>query len=170
MDNVMLIEAKEFLGREFLTWLWFKSEAQAGHFDIDDQTIELWIGNRVVLADSDDTEQVVCKGENSELEEAKRALSQSKKVCIANYKFYKDDAEYSFTLDSKMFNFKNLKTPKIELNKEDPDGLFFEKVFLMQQVIDIVEKLFAEFMNVRTSNWAQETEAIKDWYNTESEI
>jgi recombination associated protein RdgC len=167
MDNVILIEEKEFLGREFLTWLWFKSETSGGHFDIKGKTIELWVGNRMVLSDSDNTEQVACKGENSELQEAKRALSQGKKVCASNFKLNIGDNEYSFTLDSKHFNLKSLKTPKIELNKsEDLDGMLFEKIFLIQEVVEAVEQLFIVFLQLRThnNNWLSESNLIKDWY------
>lgn len=169
-DNVTLLQEKEFFGRDFLTWLWYKSEIQTGKFQIGDTSIELWPGNRIVLASETNEEQISCKGENSEWSEAKKALWQGKKVCSANFKLSSADVEFSFTLDSKKLNFKGLKTPKVEANKtEDPEGLFFEKIFLYQEVIKTLDALYIQFLETYLTQWGFEWQAIQNWFE-ESEL
>lgn len=165
-DNVTLLQEKEFFGRDFLTWLWYKSEIQTGKYQIDsDHVIEYWPGNRIVLASETNEEQISCKGENSKWSEAKRALSQGKKVCSSNFKLILPNAESSFTLDSMKLNFKSLKTPKVEVNKtEDPEGLFFEKVFLYQEIIKTMDKLYVQFLETYLTQWSCEWKAIQDWF------
>ena len=75
------VRKSEFLGREFLLWLWFKSETHEGRFDLGETgQVELWIDHRVVLqtAREDGVEKVVCSGENPHLREARFALKQGK--------------------------------------------------------------------------------------------
>ncbi len=52
--------------------------------------------------------------------------------------------------------------------KEDPDGLFFEKAFLLQEVVRIVEQLFFQFVKIRISpEWMTEhLPAIRNWIQT----
>jgi len=53
------------------------------------------------------------------------------------------DHEWTFALDSLWMNFKSLKSPKVLLDKEDdPDGLFYEKAFLMEQPIWAIDMIF----------------------------
>ena len=70
-----------FLGREFLLWLWFRSETGEGLFDLGELGhVELWIDGKVVLeAESDEgVEKITCAGENARLKEARFALTKNK--------------------------------------------------------------------------------------------
>jgi recombination associated protein RdgC len=166
MDILELLHDKEFLGREFLTWLWFRSETQQGTFTLDDsQQAGLWFDDKVVLQ-SEGKEIITCQGENSALTEARHALRDGKKVTQARIKLIIGDDEWSFCLDSGWLNFRGLKTPKVMLDtKEDPDGLFYEKVFLLDKVVSVVEQVFIQFLKVRISDqWnTKEAPAIRQW-------
>ncbi|MEW5803247.1 MAG: hypothetical protein AB1847_14210 [bacterium] len=172
MDMVRLVQEKKFLGREFLTWLWFQSDSHLGVITPEgSQPVELWIDNKITLEseDQENVEKVICHGENSEMLEAREALSQGKKVTQASFKLSMNDAEWHFTLDDCWLNFRACKTPKVMLDKkEDPDGLFFEKAFLLQEVIRVVEQLFNQFMKIRISpEWMTEhLPAIQHWIQT----
>jgi len=169
MDIVELLNEKEFLGREFLTWLWFKSETEDGLCTLDNsQQVELCFDDKVVLQ-SDEVEgvqTVICQGEHSELTEARHALREGKKVTQAKIKLIIGDNEWSFTLDSTWLNLKSLKTPKVMLDtKEDPEGLFYEKAFLLDRAISSIEQIFVKFLKIRISNeWdIKELPAIQQW-------
>ncbi len=171
MDRLNLVQNKRFLGREFLTWLWFQSEKNLGVFSLkDEKNIELWIDNKIIL-ESDDTEnieRVSCHGENTEMYEARQALSQGKKVVQAAFKLSIDENEWRFTLDDCWLNFKTCKTPKIAYDKkEDPEGLFFEKTFLLQEAIRVVEELFLQFVKIRLCpDWPQKhLPFLQEWIN-----
>ena len=63
----------EFLGREFLVWLWYQSDINEGRFSLGEAGhAELWFDDRVVLqANDNSTEKIICLGENTHLREAR---------------------------------------------------------------------------------------------------
>jgi hypothetical protein len=152
----------EFLGREFLVWLWFKSETNAGVFSLGEAgSAELWFGGRIVLQpDEDDRdEKVICLGETSRSREARFALAEYKTVTEAKVKLSIGDNEWSFILDSTWMNFKSFKTPKVMQDKEqDPDGLFYEKFYLIEQALSAMDTIFTSFITLRLSPDWDETE------------
>lgn len=166
MDILDLLNSKEFLGREFLTWLWFKSETQEGTFTLDkSKQAVLWFDDRVVLQSAGNA-MVTCQGESSELIEARHALRDGKKVTQAKIKLIVGDNDWSFTLDSTWLNLKGVKTPRVMLDtKEDPEGLFYEKASLLDTAISVVEQLFIQFIKIRISaKWdSKEVPAIRKW-------
>jgi len=169
MDLLEQLNKTEFLGREFLTWLWFKSETSDGKFDLGETgEAQLWFCDRVTLKSegSQSVQTVTCCGENSDLREARYALAENKKVTQAKILLVVGDEEWTFSLDSTWLNFKSLKTPQIEQDtKEDPEGLFLEKVSLINKAVSIVETIFLSFIKLRTSQaWhSQDLPAISDW-------
>ena len=161
----------EFLGRDFLIWLWCKSDINEGKFHLGELgTVELWFDGKVTLQSVGDTdvERITCAGENSLLREARFALTKNKKVTQATLKLIVGDDEWSFTLDSTWLNFKSLKTPQVVRDKrDDPEGLFYERVFLIEQPLRVVDALLSSFIKTRTSpEWdAQELPALMEWIN-----
>jgi hypothetical protein len=159
----------EFLGREFLVWLWFKSETNEGNFDLGKAgDAELWFDGRVVLQSDRDSaaEKVICLGENSQLREARFALTEDKTITEAMIKLVIGDSEWSFILDSTWMNFKSFKTPKvIRDNEEDPEGLFYEKFYLIEQALSAIDIIYSSFIKMRLSpDWAAlELPALLKW-------
>jgi recombination associated protein RdgC len=171
MEVLERIRRTEFLGRDFLIWLWFKSETNEGRFDLGDLgSVELLFDGRVTLQSDGDTyaETITCSGENPPLREARFALTKSKKVTQAALRLIVGDNEWSFTLDSTWLNFKSLKTPTVAHDKkDDPDGLFYERIFLIEQPLRAIDTLFSAFTKTRTSpEWdTQELPALMEWIN-----
>ena len=159
----------EFLGREFLVWLWFKSETREGRFSLGEAgSAELWFDGRVVLQpdENDREEKVICLGETSRSREARFALAEYKTVTEAKVKLRIGDSEWSFILDSTWMNFKSFKTPKVLQDVEqDPDGLFYEKFSLIQQALSAMDALFTSFITLRLStDWEErELPALLKW-------
>ncbi|MGA1825857.1 MAG: hypothetical protein ACMUIP_14475 [bacterium] len=169
MDIPSLVKNKKFLGREFLTWLWYESESNSGVITLEDsQNIEIWVDNKIILEsdDGENKEKVICHGENSEMFEARQALRQGKKVSQASFKLCVNDEENNFILDDSWLNFRTCKTPKVLLDKKkDPGGLFFEKTLLLQKVVKAVDQLFSKFIKMRISpQWSQKhLPDIQNW-------
>ena len=159
----------EFLGREFLVWLWFRSETREGRFSLGEAgSAELWFDGRVVLQpdENDREEKVICLGETSRSREARFALAEYKTVTEAKVKLRIGDSEWSFILDSTWMNFKSFKTPKVLQDVEqDPDGLFYEKFSLIQQALSAMDALFTSFITLRLStDWEErELPALLKW-------
>jgi recombination associated protein RdgC len=161
----------EFLGREFLVWLWFRSETKGGVFSLgESESAELWFEGRIVLQpdEGDRDEKVICLGEISRSKEARLALAEFKTVTEAKVRLRIGENEWSFVLDSTWLNFKSFKTPKVVQDTEqDPDGLFYEKFYLIDQALSAMDAVFASFISLRLSTDWEENEfpALLEWIN-----
>jgi hypothetical protein len=159
----------EFLGREFLVWLWFKSETGEGRFSLGQSgSAELWFDGRIVLQpDGDDgDEKVICLGQNSRPPEARFALAEYKTITEAKIKLAIGDDEWSFILDSTWMNFKSFMTPKVmQDNEKDPEGLFYEKFYLIEQALSAMDTILSSFLKIRLSpDWEEsELPALIRW-------
>ena len=161
MEVIEKVEKTEPLGRDFLVWLWFKSESRNGVIDLgDDGYAEVRIEGKITLeTENDETlESITCSGDNLRLKEARFALTENKKVTQAGIKLILGDDEYSFILDSRWMNYKALKTPKVvQDDKDDPEGLFYEKVGLIEKAVSTMDAIFMHFIKLRLSEeWDKE--------------
>jgi hypothetical protein len=169
MQLLERVGSTEFIGREFLVWLWFKSETGEGSFPLGEaRSAEIWYDGRIVLQpDQDDRdEKVICLGETSRSREARFALAERKAVTEAKIRLSIGDDEWSFILDATWLNFKSFKTPRVvQDDKEDPDGLFYEKFYLIEQALSALDAVFSSFIKLRLSaDWeARELPALLQW-------
>lgn len=168
MNLIEQVKQTEFLGREFLTWLWFRSETAQGVFDLGEPGIvELWFEGKMTLEsdDEDRGDQVACSG-GSRLREARFALTRNKKVTKAALRLIKGDDEWTLNVDAAWLNLSGLKTPKVmQDTREDPDGLFYERMCLIEQPTAVLNELFARFIRLRISpEWEHdEAPALRQW-------
>jgi recombination associated protein RdgC len=169
MDTIERARETEFLGKDFLLWLWFKSVTGHGIIDLNDaDEVELRFAGKITLLSEDDetADTVTCSGVNSRFKEARFALTQGKKITSTGIRLVVDEEEYSFTLDSKWLNFRAFKTPKVlQDNSNDPDGLFYEKAGLTEKAVSAMDNLFACFIKLRISpEWkSREMPGLTAW-------
>lgn len=168
MNLIERVRDTEFLGREFLLWLWYNSELKGGSYELEDGEAELWVDGKIVLRHDGDegSEKITCSGDNPHLKEARFALSENKQVTESQLRLKIEDREYSFTLDSEWLGMKTLKAPKVVQDvDDDPDGIFYEKMFLIEQAVSAVDSIFGQFIKLRTSlEWdSTEKPALLKW-------
>ncbi|HLC17313.1 MAG TPA: hypothetical protein VJL89_13925 [Thermodesulfovibrionia bacterium] len=174
MGLLETIEKTEFLGSEFLTWLWYMSEKHTGMFEIQDiGSVEVWFYDNVKLEkgkDGGNRESIICKGATSDLKEARLGLRTGKRLKEARLKIIIDDDEWFLTIDSGFLDFRQLKTPKIDKSDfagddKDADAAFYEKVYLFERAVNVIDNLFMAFIQERLSNGWHQTAvpAIRQW-------
>jgi len=168
MQLIERVRDTEFLGREFLLWIWYNSEIRGGTYKLKDGDVELWVDKKIVLRHDDDegSEKIICTGDNPHLKEARFALSENKQVTESQLRLKIEDNEYSFTLDSEWMNLKGFKTPKVMQDvDDDPDGIFYEKMYLIEQAVSALDTIFTQFIKLRTSPEWDESEkpALLKW-------
>ena len=174
MQVLERVKDTAFLGREFLAWLWFKTETDDEPFDLGDGVkAELWFEGRMTLqAETErDIETVTCTGDWPNMKQARFALSEKKDISQAMVRLVIGDNHWSFSLDSTWMNFRSFKTPKVVQDKNDDlEGIFFEKAFLTEEAIAAIEAIFAAFIKIRISPQWEETEspALLKWINDRS--
>ena len=163
-------EAASLIGREFLTWLWFKSEERNGRIAlINKEEVELHFLKRIVLeaGEGEYSQGVVCHGIHAELKEGKEAIRQGKKVKEAGIKLIHDKNEWEFTFKSDCFHFQSLKMPAPDWQEtqEDPSGSLLERIYLIENVVKTIDSLYESFLQIRYSpQWEEkETKLLAKW-------
>jgi hypothetical protein len=158
------------LGREFLTWLWFNSEARGGSFTTSQgEVFEIHLGEKVQVegGEGDNLERAVVSGRHSSLREAVLGLAMGKKVDRATLSLVRDADEWSVQVKAQDFSLGTLKTPKVDTSREegeDPDAVFLEKMYLLETAVGYMDVAFRRFLQVRLSaEWKEEADRLKAW-------
>lgn len=159
-----------FLGSEFLLWLWYFSETEKGQISFDKDThFELFVGNKMTLEQTVDgkKQRVVCSGPDSDMAEARMALKEGKQIKEAEYEITIGENRYSFILDTRLWAIKSLKTPRIDssLDDDDPEGRFFEKMYLIEEALKYIDLIYHHFLTLRLSiSWERDiVPDLKKW-------
>jgi hypothetical protein len=159
----------ETLGREFLTWLWCRSEIANTMKDEKGEEFAFFMEQRVVVqgGEGEMKETASVSGAMSELREARLGLATGKKVTRAMLRLEQEPESWQLVLKADDFCLGSLKTPKIESaadKNNDPEALFFEKVYLLEKCVSFLDILFKEFLRLRLSkDWATEVNEVRDW-------
>jgi len=144
-----------FLGREFLTWLWFKSEERDSSIYIPGSgDIEVIFIRRMVLesGEGEYSESVLCQGQHTDLKEGREALKQGKKVKEARIRLNKGRHEWEFTFKADEFRIQSLRLPKIMSLQEESEGLegrVLERIALVEEAVNAMDALFQLFLSQR---------------------
>lgn len=155
-----------FLGREFLTWLWFAAERDNGRVAVEGQnTIGVQFSKRLALASGGNVdESSVVKAEAPlDADEARTALRSGKKVEQAFLVLAVGEREYALTLNAATYTFGNAKLPTT-LGSGDSE-LARERLFLLNELESIVDGLYLTFMQLRRDPeaWATVREEMRAW-------
>lgn len=157
------------LGQEFLTWLWYRTESHNVFKDTDGQDFSVLLEKRIVVqgGEGDLIETASVSGAMSELREARLGLTTGKKVTRALIRIEQDPESWSFTLRAEDFSLGSFKTPKVDTAEEkddDPEAMFFEKIYLLDKGLGFFNVLYKEFLNLRLSpEWKEEVKRIQSW-------
>lgn len=174
MDLVDLIFEKRFIGQEFLTWLWYKSEERGGSVYVPGKgDIQVIFERHMLLeyGEGESNESLICRGLQTELQEARTGLQMGKKVEQARIRLGYGDYEWSFSLRAGLLEFRNMRTPKTMTSAEETDdqlgaeGKILEKIGLVEEAVRTVHDLFRMFLRVRVGpEWEdKELAKVRDW-------
>ena len=160
----------QFLGHEFLTWLWFIIEEDQTRIKGTEQgTVSLEIGNRLVLENlrKESGETITIKGDDAGLEEGILALRKGAVVTEVNLVYEAGEQQWHFTIKGDGLDIVSFKTPQtgpIE-SRKDIEGAVIEKVSLYDKAIQFIENLFSQFIKLRISNeWNEKVvPMVRQW-------
>lgn len=177
-------KAQAFLGREFLTWLWFRCEADGGTFELppegkapakkgkskDDEADEsrevgvIFNDYVSLVSDGDEREEnILKKGSAHRSAEARMALLVGKLVSAAKLEVARGERSWTVTLSGETLDFRSVKYP--DPQSDDAGERSIERLEAMQELGDIVDGLYGLFLGVRTTpQWDTiEVPAIARW-------
>ncbi len=170
MDLQLAQEKDVVLGPDFLTWLWYRSEKQNNVFETEKgEEFSLYLGQKIVVqgGEGESLEKAVCSGMLSRLQEAKLGLRSGKKVTQARVLLEQDSNAWSVQIDSTGFTWSGFKTPKVDVREQegdDLDGIFLEKLYLVEKAVLFIDAVYAQFLSLRlSSEWPEEVNGFKQW-------
>jgi recombination associated protein RdgC len=170
VDFLDLWNDKMFLGEEFLTWLYLASEAEGGTLRLPSgEAVELFFESSLKLSagqgPSKRSVAITTPPEPSDPDwgEAYAALENRKKVTRGTIRVKSDGREWRMSLPSDSLSPQGVKLSAVKDAAESDDlgqaGLLLDRVGLVAELLDIVEALFAAFLEIRLST-AWETDEL----------
>jgi hypothetical protein len=154
-------EPKDFLGNEFLLWLWHEAEASGGDVAnvsiLIDRSLDLDCAYGMTGKDS-------LRGTGPHrMPEARDALRSGKLPRKAGMVLDASGMQFSLTFNPEGFAIGSAKLPEVE-DAETPRVLFEERIALLRELCKTIDGLFDRFLQVRgTSGWESKTSAVRRW-------
>ncbi len=173
-DFLSVVESTRFLGREFLTWLVGRLEEGGGQIEVDGETAQLALGNRVVLEKGGDPgAQLSLVDEGDIRPELGVGLRRGKLLDRARLSISRGERNWEVTLDGGLLTYDSLRCPKLgprDANlADDPRAAFENDLFLrladLEEAVAVFDALFAEFCRARAgAEWEKrELPALRSW-------
>ncbi len=157
MNFALLEQEKAFLGEEFLTWLWFRTETGDGTFDLPAGPAGLFFDDYLALRsfETQAHENILKKGTPTASAEAGISLATGKKVTRAKMICARENREWTFTLDAASFRYASVRCPALE--SDEPTDRFLETASHFEELTEIVDSVFRIFLEERlASEWSSE--------------
>jgi hypothetical protein len=160
--------AEDQIGRDFLTWLWYFSEACGGIASLDDGEISVMIEGPLsfVFEGNGAHETVLRKGMPVVSAEAKTALTCGKKLKRAKVTFARGEDVWTVNLDADEFVMRGAKLPKGE--NLDAASKFQDRVLALETLRRILVGFYQRFLDERLKQeeWQAIREDIHKWVST----
>jgi hypothetical protein len=154
-------EPKDFLGNEFLLWLWHETEASGGEVaDVSiliDRSLDLDCAYGMTGKDS-------LRGTGPHrMPEARDALRSGKLPRKAGMVLDANGMQFSLTLNPEGFAVGSAKLPDIE-EADTPRVVFEERMALLRELSKTLDAMFENFLQVRASSaWESKTAGVRRW-------
>ncbi len=160
---------KDFLGNEFLLWLWFRTETQDDTFKLsDDSEVTVMLARTLTLEcprGQTGYETITHEGP-TRLPEARRAIQAGKLPRKAGLTLVRHDVQYEFTLHAETLAVGSAKLPPSE--EEEDRARLEERATRVRHLIETLDLLFDAFGQVRfSSEWTAELTKMRKWLKRE---
>jgi hypothetical protein len=159
-------EPKDFLGNEFLLWLWHEADSRTGIIPTESGgDVTVYIDRSLDLDCAyGQTGRDGLRGEGpSRMPEAKDALRTGKVPRRAGLIVDAAGHQFSLTLNAEALAVGSLKMPDVE-DAETPRVVFEERVAMLRDFGKSLDALFDTFLKARaTSGWESYTTGVRRW-------
>ena len=175
-----LIEANQWLGRDFLLWLIHETMNAASEYTINQPGPALigegfvaFLNDRLLLAASSETgvQKVTVTGPQDHFSEVRTALQGGKDIHESVLYLEKQEQLWKMSLKGGTFYFASFKAPPVTLEKDDitdpameREAVFFERMYLLEEGLQLFDSLFAAFLTQRLdASWAKKEQTIRTY-------
>jgi len=132
-----------------------------------------FLNDRLLLAASSETgvQKVTVTGPQDHFSEVRTALQGGKDIHESVLYLEKKEQLWKMSLKGGTFHFASFKAPPVTLEKDDitdpameREAVFFERMYLLEEGLQLFDSLFAAFLTQRLdANWAKKEQAIRTY-------
>jgi hypothetical protein len=176
-----LIRDNQWLGWEFMLWLLQRGVNGEGEFSVccpghiaSGEPFSAWIDDRIQFqggGEEGGIQKVTVSGSQDSYLEAISALKSGKRITSATVCIEKDENPWKLTLKGDTFGFASFKCPQVRIEKDatvdqmsEREAVFFERMFLMEQGMQLFDSLFVSFLKERLGDvWGGRMQSVKAW-------
>lgn len=160
---------KDFVGNEFLLWLWFRTETADDTFKLSDESeVTVMLARTLTLEcprGQTGYETITHEGP-TQLPEARRAIQSGKLPRKAGLTLVRHGAQYEFTLHAETLAIASAKLPPSE--EEEDRARLDERATRIRHLIETLDLLFDLFGQLRfSSDWIAELTKMRKWLKHE---
>jgi hypothetical protein len=159
-------EPKDFLGNEFLLWLWHEADSRTGSIATESAgEVTVYIDRSLDLDCSyGQTGRDSLRGEGpARMPEAKDGLRTGKVPRKAGLIVDANGIQSTFSLGGEALAVGSLKLPDVE-DADSPRVVFEERVGMLREVSKTIDALFDAFLKTRASSaWEGYTTGVRRW-------
>jgi len=157
--------SRDFLGNEFLIWLWYTLEVEDDTIVLSDKSeVAIMLARTLTMAcprGVTGQETITSEGP-TRLPEAKKAIGSGKLPRKVGVTMVRHDAQYEFTLFAETLAVGSCKMPPIE--EADPRAAIDARAQQIRHVIETLDLLYEAFIDVRFGeDWPKQLLAIQKW-------
>lgn len=162
--------SRDFLGNEFLLWLWYQLECETDTIKLaDDSEVAVMIARTLTLEcpRAQTGYETITSDGPTRLPEARRAIQAGKLPRKAGLTLVRHDASYEFTLHAETLGIGSARLPAPEEAEEDRARLE-GRANQIRHLIETVDLLYDAFGQRRFSaDWPKELAKIQKWLQRE---
>ncbi|HEX4611988.1 MAG TPA: hypothetical protein VH092_27575 [Urbifossiella sp.] len=157
----------DFLGNEFLLWLWFLTDRGSDTLDLADKSeVTLMPARTLTLAcprGVTGTGTLASEGP-TRLPEARRAAQAGKLPRKMGLTLVRHDQQYELTLHAETLAVGSCKMPDLPDDVTDARAKLDERASQLRELVETLDLLYGRFLAVRlTADWADELERVRRW-------
>ena len=164
-----------FLGEEFLTWLWYRSESGRSTFALKDRTeVAISLDDFLCIGGGgeDETEQTLRKGLPTRSLEATAALSAGKRLVKSRLILAQGDDEWLLTLDGARFAYASVRRQGAEEDADSPEARDIDRIESFVRVGELLDGVYEIFLEERLrESFVEKTlPEMRSWVDARAEV
>lgn len=157
--------SKDFLGNEFLVWLWWVLETQSDNVSLADESTVTCMMNKTLILEcpfGETGKQSLSSEAPPRLPEAKRSLASGKLPRKTGLILVRHDEQYELTLQAETMAVGSASLPKLDSESGRPE--LEDRVDQIRHLTETVDLLFDAFCRRRFGSvWNDDLKKIREW-------
>jgi hypothetical protein len=161
--------SRDFLGNEFLLWLWFMLDSETDTIPLTDKSEAAVMLSRTLVLEcprGQTGKETISSDGPARLPEARRAIQAGKLPRKVGLTVVRHDQQYELTLSAESLAVSGARLPATEA--DDDRGCLEERVTQLRHLLETLDLLYDTFAERRASEaWTKELGKMQKWLQRE---